>query len=255
MANLSDLATSQYLKVLIYSESGCGKTCSLSTMPGPIFVLDFDQKVSSLASYLKHTNASKLKEISYEPFGHDPAKKGRPMQRFAGAILEKKKQIEAGEFKYKTVALDSLTTFGEELMREIVVANPGTKRAIDGIPALQDYLVLSNEFKKYISMLLSLPVNVVVLAHIAYDKDDSNGAVKGVPLLPGKLAAALPVVFPEIYRAFVTQKDGKAEYMLQTRQDGKHITRTQIPGLGAVVKNDLGEIIKELNKEVANGKN
>jgi phage nucleotide-binding protein len=247
MNNLNDLSSSQHLKVLVYGDSGVGKTCSIATMPGPIFMFDFDQKISSLASFLKVSNKEKLKEVDYDAFGHDPTKKGRPIQRFEGSLVGAKKAIEAGEFKYKTVVLDSLTTFAEELMREIIKNNPGLKRAIENVPSLQDYMVLNIEFKRIVNQLLSLPLNVVVIAHASTDKDENTGQIKVKPLLPGKLADQLPVVFPELYRAFVAQQDGKSSFLLQTRPDGKHIARTQIPSLGAIIPNQLGDIIKQLN--------
>ncbi len=248
MSNLSELATSQYLKVLLWGESGAGKTCFLSKAPGPIFVMDFDNKVSSLASYLKANAPHRLAEVSYSSYVKNPKFTARPIQRMNAELDMFEKSIKDGTIKVKTIALDSLTTFADELMREIMVSNPGIKRGIDGVPALQDYLVLGMEFKKIIHRLLALDLNVVVMAHSSIEKDETTGALKGGPLLPGKLAAGLPVVFPEIYRAFVEVKDGNAIHALQCRHDGKHLTRTQIPTLPKIIPNDMGVVLSHLNK-------
>lgn len=248
MSNLSDLASSQFLKALIFGESGVGKTCFLSKAPGPIFVMDFDNKISSLASYLKAHAPDRLTEVSYASYVSNPKQDGRPIQRLVRDLNSLEAAIKNGTNKTKTIALDSLTTFADELMREIMVSNPGIKQAIDGVPALQHYLVLGVEFKKIIHRILALDMNVIVMAHMSIEKDESTGALKGRPLLPGKLADGLPVVFPEIYRAFVEMKDGNAIHALQTRPDGKHLTRTQIPTLPKIIPNDMGVVLNHLNK-------
>lgn len=247
MANLGDLVGSQKLKVLVYGNSGVGKTCFLSKAPGPVFVMDFDNKISSLASYLKTNDAEKLKDYNYSAYVPDP-KKQRPIQRFMQDLSALELAVANGTNKTQTVALDSLTTFADELMREVMATNPGIKRGIDGVPALQDYLVLGTEFKKIISRLLALDLNVIVLAHMSIDKDETTGAMSGKPLIPGKLAESLPVVFPEIYRAFVEVKDGNAIHAIQTRHDGKHLTRTQIPTLPKIIPNDMSVVLGHLNK-------
>lgn len=248
MANLSDLAQSQFFKGLIYGDSGAGKTCFISKAPGPIYVMDFDNKISSLASFLKAKNPDKLKEINYEAFVANPKDQLRPIQRMEASLERLEYALKSGTNQTKTIVLDSLTTFAEELLREIMKRNPGIKRGIDGVPSIQDYQLLGIEFRKVLGKLLAMDLNVVVIAHMQTTRDETTGAIRGGPLLPGKLAESLPVVFPEIYRAFIELKEGNAIHALQVRPDGRHIVRTQIPGLPKVIPTDMELVLKELHK-------
>lgn len=238
MADLKDLSGTQRLKVLLWGQSGAGKTCFLSQADGPIYCFDFDNKISSLASYLKERNPEKLGEVAYDSYiALNP--KDRPLLRFGQVLSDFELQAQKGEMKVKTIALDSLTTFSDALMRECMIRHPEIKRAIEGIPAMQDYLTLTYAFKEVIARLLALPCDIVIMAHDYTEKDEHTGMLKAGPLLAGKLASSLPVVFPEIYRAFV-EKDGK--HVIQTRPDGRNLIRTQLPKIPGVVPNDFKQI-------------
>jgi phage nucleotide-binding protein len=232
---LSEMKPNEDLKVLVYGDSGTGKTCFACGFPGPIMVLDFDNKVSSAAAHYAGTD--QLGQIDYENFA-PVDEKGTSGERANILLGEIKKDL-----KYKTIVLDSLTTFGDEMMKYLMRINPGIKRNTTRgvqLPTLQDYGLARGFFKAFIQELLNIPCNIVVTAHIQIDKDEHTGAIVRSPMFAGKLAKELPIYFSEVYVSSV--KDNK--YMAQTQSDYKFSCRTQIKGLGKDVPLEYAALVK-----------
>lgn len=238
MAKLSEMKANDNLKILVWGDSGNGKTCFATGFPGPIWVADFDNKISSAASF--YANSDQLSQIEYDNYAPTDTR-GASAERFNIKLAELKK---SQPFPYKTIVLDSLTTFSDEAMRYLMRMNPGIKRTETKgalTPALQDYQVSRLFFKQFITEFLNFPCNVVVTAHIQTEKDEMTGEILRSPMMSGKLAHELPIYFSEVYRAFV--KDGK--YLAQTKSDNKFQCRTQIKGLPSEIPLSYTELAKQ----------
>lgn len=230
--NLSDIHTAGALKVLIEADSGVGKTCLAATFPGKTLILDFDNKVDSAAAFLRYQDRNDLLNgIEVEQF---PAALGiSPIDKLTKLIGEKLiPQQKTGRMEFATLVLDSITTFSSATLAHIVKTNPGVKRnptAQGPQPGLQDYGILRREFQRLIQGLLSLPCNVVMLAHLAVEKDEATGQIMRHAMMDGSFARELPIHFKEVWRMYV--KEGRR--MIQTQSDHMFNCRSQIPGLPA----------------------
>lgn len=230
--NLSEIRTEGALKVLIQADSGIGKTCLAATFPGPQLYLDFDTKVDSAAGFLRSLGKEEqLKSIEVEQF---PPQLGlSPIDKLSKLINEVLiPQQKTGNMHFKTLVLDSITTFSAATLQHIVKTNPGIKRnetRQGAQPGLQDYGILRREFQRLIPGLLSLPCNVVMLAHLAVEKDEATGQILRHSMMDGSFAKELPIYFKECWRMYI--KDGKR--MIQTQSDHMFNCRSQIPGLPA----------------------
>jgi len=235
--NLSDIKTEGHFKGLFLGDSGVGKTCLGATFPGPIELLDFDLKADSAAAFLRSKGQSeKLTQINVEQFAppiEDDAKGPSPIDHLTQLIAKKYiPQQRAGKMEFSTLMLDSITTFSIATLKHIVKSNPGIKRvaSIQGVqPCQQDYGILKREFQRLIHGLLSLPCNVIMLAHIDIEKDESTGQIFRHSMMDGSFARQLPIYFKECWRLYI--KDGKR--MAQTQSDNMFNCRSQIPGLPA----------------------
>ncbi len=237
MPALNTLKPDQNIKLLLYGESGAGKTVFSCGWPGPIHVCDFDGKVSSAAAYFAGTD--KLNDISYENYAPTDSF-GTAGMRFNADLGKMRKE---GKLP-ATLVLDSLTTFSDEMMRYLMKLNPGIKRMDTrgaATPAMQDYQVARLFFKQVLGELLNLPCNLVVTAHIQVDKDEITGEILRTPMIAGKLSRELPILFPEVHRAYV--KDGK--YLAQTKSDARFQCRTQIRGLPAEIELKYESLTKQ----------
>lgn len=245
--SLDTLVSTQKMKLLVYGQSGAGKTVFATGAPRPL-VLDFDGKVSSAASYYSAHSPEKLKEISYESLTDSPGQE-RPFRRFKKILAGLQKDAAEGKLKHETIILDSLTLFLDAFMADIIAENPGVKRPAN-IPALQDYQILNLQFKDVMSQLLGLPCHIIVVGHITSETNQETGRIFWKPLVPGKLADRLPQIFTEVYRAYVVHQNGQQQYLCQTSSDGEYVCRTQIPGLPTQIPSDFNRLVAFMNKKL-----
>lgn len=241
---LSEVKPEENLKILVYGNSGAGKTCFAAGFPYPMLYLDFDGKVDSAAAFYRE-DKERLDGIDVRDLSLRMS--SDPIEEFSNIISELSKQEASNALAYKTIVLDSLTTFSSLCLKHIVKSNPGIKRTSSrqGVqPGLQDYGILRREFERLIPGLLGLKANIVMLGHIDTNKDELTGEIVRGPLLDGSFAKSLPIYFKEVYRAFVD----KDEHLLQTKTDYKYSCRSQIPAL----PNPCSASYLELTKQRSN---
>lgn len=225
---LSEVSIENNHKLLLYGDPGEGKTVFSTSFPGPTMLLDFDGKADSAALFYKDKPAvldgvevMNLASNMYED----------PMQEL-NLFIDKEliPQQRAGEMKYKTIIVDSITTFSRAVLAHIIRTNPKIKRteSRQGVqPGLQDYGILKREFGKLIPGLLSLPCNIIFTAHLDAQKDDTTGELIRGPIMDGAFSAQLPIYFKEVWRIYAE----KGTRMAQTQSNYKYKCRSQIPGL------------------------
>lgn len=241
---LSEIVPTENLKVLLCGSPGSGKTCAAVGFSYPMLVLDFDNKVNSAAAWYAQ-DSDRLKNIEVRQLGRklDGTDPIAELNRIVNE--EFIPQQKSGEMKWKTLVIDSMTTFSAAVLTHIVKTNPGVKRVVSaqGVQAgMQDFGILKREFAKLIPGLLSLPMNVVMTAHIKTDKNELTGEIIRTPIMDGSFSNELPVYFEEVYRVFM--KDGKPH--AQTRSDQQFdFLRSQIPGMPGVIELNYGNLIKK----------
>jgi len=249
-SSLKQLKPESQRKVLLYGDSGAGKTIYGGTFPGPIYFFDFDNKISSLVAFGKQRPELQKKidadEIDYDVYAPVLGKPGDGGKRMNAKLEELHKQFEAGKCKYKTIVFDSMTTMVDEVIRYLIAQNPGIKRGdtkVVTIPALQDYLMNQIFLIDLITTILKFPCNVLFTAHIERVKDKTTGELSYAPMFPGKLATKLPIYFEEVHRAYVNDA---GVHCCQTKIDKKYtVIRSQIPKLPPEMALHYNQLIKE----------
>lgn len=245
MPSLADIKIEGNHKILLYGLSGSGKTCFSTALPTPMLMLDFDGKADSAAMFHKG-NTEQLKAIDVRNLAQSLGKS--PIAELEKIIRDELiPQQKAGAMKFKTLILDSITTFSQQTLKYIVDSNPGIKRVLTKQgqqPGMQDFGILKREFAKLIPDLLGLPCNVIMLGHISTEKDDVSGEIIRGPAMDGSFARDLPIYFKEVWRSYV---DDKGMHWAQTRSDAKYSCRSQIPGLPNPLPLNYKELEKYLN--------
>lgn len=244
MPALSEIEIEDRVKLLIYGPSGAGKTVSAVSFPYPQLYLDTDGKVDSAARYYRN-DPERLKNIDVRQLSGDLG--GDSIGELNKIIRDELiPQQRAGKMIYKTLVLDSLTTFSSQVLNHIIRTNPGVKRvsSAQGVqPQLVDYGILRREFQRLIPGLLSLPMNVVMVGHVNTEKDELTGQISKSVHMDGSFARDLPIFFKEVFYAYV---DTNKQYMWQTQSTAQIMCRSQIPGLPNPVKAGYTELVKYL---------
>ncbi len=232
MPKLSTVNPNENIKLLVYGDSGTGKSCYATSFPTPIFVADFDNKIGSAAAF--YAGNDRLEQIDFEtyfPKGPGVQAGAAVFNEWSTKLYELEKLAKEGKFPYKTVVLDSLTLYADRMLEKVMCDNPAVKRYSPGVAVLQDYGILNPNFKQQLGRVLALPCNVVVCAHIKIDKDDLTGQLVRGPNLSPKLAAYLPILFYEVYHSYAEKKGDETLYFAQTKSDYQYQCRSQIRGL------------------------
>lgn len=139
-----------YAKILIYGESGTGKTRLASTFPVPIFA-DIDHGMSSVTEKVDSVTISNFKELE--------------------VLYEFLRQ---GEHSYQTLVLDTLNEMQRIAMRATIEDFPMVRRAYNDLPGMTDYGKMLHDFIELTLSFISLPMRVVLLAQVNSRQFDTD---------------------------------------------------------------------------------
>lgn len=178
--NTQNLALDK-LKILVYAESGAGKTTLASTIKERVLVISAESGLLCLAAH-----SIDVIDITADDNGN--------------MIPEEKRMIRLGDAykylltdeckkKYDWIFIDSLTELSQNLIKSLQVEYPDRK----------DSLVMYGENSKKIRSLIKsfrdLPFyNVVFTALSSIEKDENNQRYIGVDMV-GKIATTVPALF------------------------------------------------------------
>jgi hypothetical protein len=201
------------LKLLVYGQSGVGKTtlCATTGDPTRTLILSAEAGLLSIA-------ASDVDTL--------------PVASLAD-LREAYAYLKAGQHEYTWVCLDSLSEIAEKVL-ESEKATAKDPRAAYG--EMADLMV------RMVKNFRDLPMNVVMISK-GKPKDD-EGRLTYAPTLPGqRLTDELPFLFDEVFCLVAAQtKDGEVRRALRTTSDGKYMAKDrsgkldewEVPNLQAV---------------------
>jgi phage nucleotide-binding protein len=208
------------IKILLFGESGIGKTTQLGTMAGKTLVLSAEGGLLVLKD--KKIDVIDILDIA----------------TLGKAYLA----IRDGKLKYDNICIDSLTEIGEMIVSELeddeYFGNPSNT-----FPKWQEY---TKKMIKMVKMFRDLKgVNIIFSA--LRESSEANGSVVYMPQIPAKKAQSkLVSLFDEVYYINVNN-DG--ERVLHTNSTSTYVgkTRAGIP-TGQVISDtvNIGSILKSI---------
>jgi len=213
------------LNILLYGDSGTGKTWFCGTAPKPI-VLDFDGGIITLRD----------KDIPYVP--------REEMSTWKKAMKVIDEAMEAKEFE--TIVIDSFTVLSMLCMEFILKQN-----GVD-TPRLSDYGQQIRLLQGLIDTLTSgyPEKNLIVVCH-AEPVQDEFGRIDIRPLVVGKFSSRISLFFDEVYYSTVVKKGmgskAKEEFILKTKKGSNFVAKSRL-NLPPELPNDWSAIKEALKK-------
>lgn len=207
------------VKILVYGESGAGKTRLCATAPNPIILSAEAGLLSLKGSDIPYIEIKNLEDL-YEAYTwllSDEAK------------------------AYKTVCLDSISEISEVVLAYAKKENKDPRKA---------YGDMADQMNAMIRNFRDLPgKNVYFSAKMDKVKDENQGRIVYSPSAPGqKVGIGIPYFFDEVFALRVESDDeGKPCRMLQTQTDGIYIAKDRSGLLDMWEEPDLGKIISKIN--------
>jgi len=199
------------IKALLVSESGAGKTQSMTTMPGKILLIDYDGRKETVAG-LAHIETLDC----YDP---DP-KSPKAWDKAEKARKEIWSQVREGKFPFDSIVEDGLTRLLRYGMNWALLLDP--KRGLGGTPAKQHYMPQMKNVSDHVLSMLALPLHYGLTAHLELVEDEEMGGMKFLPKATGKMRTEIPGWFNETYHCFREKdKEGKVKYFWTTMGSGR----------------------------------
>ncbi|KKL49151.1 hypothetical protein LCGC14_2318380 [marine sediment metagenome] len=179
---------SKFVKILVYGESGVGKTVFASTAPRPILWLESEGGTNSIA----------------DPKGIDIVRVDN-LNTYREALLFLKSKKGA---KYKTVVLDSFTETQATVLKEIMkFAQTKDPTRDEFAPQLQDYQRMTGMMREIVRGFRDLDMHVIITALSREDKDELTAKVRVAPRLSPAIASEIPGFMDAMIMAYTATDD------------------------------------------------
>ncbi len=161
-----DLQGLAKIHALIYSPPGVGKTDSIRTMPGNVFVIDVFENTNDM-SHIKPNAVLCQLEQSSEMF----------------AILDKVKESD----KYDWLVIDSISNYARMIVteakaKEVALGSKGN--------LMRAYGTLQDTMLDFFWRVKQLDLNVVCIAQCMIGTNELTGAQNYAPLIEGKASSS-----------------------------------------------------------------
>lgn len=226
-----------YAKVLIYGDSGVGKTVLSTTLGQRILLVD---AVDGWVSLRNHPGLlSSVTRVRYEGLSQ--------LDTLADMFLD-------GALEFDTIVLDEASAIATFDLDTVLKARAAKDISKDpNVPTQPDFFANTERCRRTFTRLLKLPVNVVLVAHVREDKDERTGIVTKRPQFTPKLRTTIEQSCHLV--GFLTAneiKDGdETKYIrrLQTMPSKGITAKSRIGGLPFIVDEpNLGDLLQDFTE-------
>lgn len=237
MANLSEVKQDS-LFCLLKGEPGTRKSTNALSFPKPQYWFSIDQKMDALMIPARNWKVD-TKEVEFHNYTDYNMKTN---------MLKKLEELQLN-CKYKTIVVDSCTSFGDIVNRQTIKMKTGTTtaagqakgNAVGGINVntMEDYKAEAAAFGEMIAILKDVAayhkVNVVLIAHVIGERPASDASThfSRIIVTGGKIISAkIPAYCSEVYhhnidKAIDVSQEG--DYCVLTSHTGDDFARTSLP--------------------------
>ena len=235
MVNLQSveaLAEHSPMKILLYGQSGAGKSWAASSCPKPAVLLTERNGLQSI----RHSNPEA--KVAYCSNAND-------VRDFIVAAMKG----ELSEAGCESIVVDSLTEIQRLFADEIL----GSKGEENATMSLQDWGILTDKMRRFMRVMRDIDMNVVCTALVEHQPDEASGSVRVFPAFQGKkLAGEVAQYFNVV--GYVFKKEGKdsdgnraIEHRIMLDGPSRYLCKPCYP-LGGIREPDLAVWVGEFNQ-------
>lgn len=194
------------VRLLVYGDTGCGKTTLAGTFPHPFFI-DTDRGGRTL-------KAKRIPHIKLE--------RGERTYDLVMDILRRlKEKTEPFDLlEVKTLVFDSITSLADHLMCAIMLypRRPGQTKRDPNLekPEWDDYTILRNQLRDIMITAQDLDLNIVGTCGEQLERDEVRGTFLGKPSILGSYRDLIGYAFDEYYHMAVEGSGDKVKYLVYT---------------------------------------
>ena len=224
-------ASDIYMRVLIYGESGTGKTllaASAARHPDlqPVLYLNFDDGMASI------THIEGIREVQI--------KSNNEMLAVANQLILPEDQRKPEYRGFKTLVIDSITSWRDQTMTELVKRAVTTGQRQEMTTQIQDFGQMSFTLASIMGGLRQMPYHIIITAGI--EKETVNEVVvKAMPLIQPKLRETISYMMGYIW--YTMEKDGN--FRLLTLPKGVQRIKTRNPRFVKALKEKSVELARK----------
>jgi len=226
MSNISDVdEMDQWMRILIYGDTGVGKTTLASGAPRNLFVeADIGNLVALLSPAAKNQGGT-FKRFKFKTFS---------------AVEELADMAAQGHLSsFQTFTIDKLTDLSFDNLTEITKREHGVNDLRSLLkPETDDYTENNERIRRLVALFRKAPAHLICICHFRQAKD-KGGAIRSIsPDFSEKLNGNLSSMFNlvgHMYRE--TDGQGGAAHYLQVQPTTQITAKCNIDGLPATIIN------------------
>lgn len=225
--------------IIVYGESGVGKTSLARTVPKNALIINAENGLKSL----KGSNID-VYDITVDATG----KKLDRKYRFE-KLIHLLKLLNGEEFKqkYSWLVFDSLTEITQCLVEFLKQKHPEAK----------DALKLWGEYNEHVQNFIKElrdfePYNILILALESYDKDEVGRRFVGIDI-NGKVSTRIPALFDECFhmKSFTNDKGEEKRFLITSKYEN-NIAKDRSGKLEKFENPNISEIVNKMNSKKEN---
>lgn len=217
--NTSDKTVKPPVLMLVYGEGGVGKTTFAATAPKPLIA---DCEGGTKYFGLRGLSVDVARITSWSD-----------MREFHAYALEK---------KYQTIIIDPIGELMEKLKRHMIGLKDSKHVQRDGTPSMAGWGFMKNTFRDYIRLLRDSGLNVLLLAHVAEEKDEDRIVKR--PMIETKINRDIVNMLDIVGYMTVIGSGDEAKRIIQVdAESDRYIAKDRTGMLGKIIEPDFSKIV------------
>jgi len=210
-------------KILMYGGAGTGKTALTLTLGSSLQIMDLDNGLMTGLTLKDQHYEQRLKVNVVSGLQETDPARGVAFMKAKNHLYAVAEACKKGTYSFDALAVDSLTALVDSAMRMI----QGNSSHIGTNPQLQEYGLAFQEIENFLTIMKSLPIVVIVIAHQhEFEVDNKMNIRVAIPgrKLPGKVCSW----FDEVWRMTIQNlPKGETAHVIQTKGTASTLARSR----------------------------